>query len=153
MISAAILKKELEKFFDDKSPNFISAPQNLLDAANKWANAFDIYAKGVTPPSTSSNAAKLAFIGVFVTSIVPGSGLIIIPQAFQAYTVALALGMAPTFIATPPIIPPPIQPAFAIGMAGGPASAILQAMVTIIDIWFRTGIAVNALSGTSTIWS
>lgn len=148
-----MLTKELTKFMDDKAPTFDKFPPDGPAAAKAWAGAIDAYAKGVIPPSTTAAAAKSALEGALMGMSAPGAALVAFPAAFTAYAAALGGGMAPAFIATPPPAPIVFAPAMAAGMAGAPASAVVPQIATIIDLWFRTGMAVPALGGPPVPWS
>ncbi len=58
------LKTSIQMFSDKIFPLFEGFPENLVENAQKWADAIDTYAKIVIPYSTTSVAAKEAFIKV-----------------------------------------------------------------------------------------
>ncbi len=58
------LKTSIQIFTDQVSPLFNGFPENLVENADKWADAIDTYAKIVVPMSTTSSQAKEAFIKV-----------------------------------------------------------------------------------------
>lgn len=149
---APTLKLELQKIFDQESPNFEGFPDSLEGAAQRWAEAFDIYAKEVIPFSTTNEAAKSAFISTFM-GINFSNGRIQFPLCFVAYATALAPGMLPAFAGTPPIGIPVFDPIYAVGMSGGTSEQCIDMMVNILDIWMRTGIAVNTSTSVTINWS
>lgn len=48
MLSAATLKTELLKIFDQANPGFLGFPGTVADAASNWANAYNTYAMSAT---------------------------------------------------------------------------------------------------------
>lgn len=150
----ATLTAELIKIMDKESPTHEGFPENTVEAASRWADAINAYAQSVVPPSANAEAARSAFeTAMLAVSADAGNFYTVIKAAFTAYAAQLALGMAPTFTGVPPPVPIVLEPTAAIGLAGGTGSAVAAAMTAIIDAWFRTGTAVNASSGATTIWS
>lgn len=146
------LREEFEKFADATSPNFIESPQSKEDAAEYWANALDIYGSTVTPVSTNVAAAHLAFVNLFNTMTVL-TGAVIFPTCFTAYGSALASGMSPAFIGTPPPNPPIFTSVQAAAVAGANQTQCLDLIVDIIDIWFKSGTATPSGGGSTINWS
>lgn len=145
---------EIRKINDSTYVGFEDFPTSISDSANRWANAVNEYAKSVIPPSSTSEQAKQAFIQVMQQVSVPSqNGFAILKLAFTAYASTLALGMAPTFIATPPPSPIILEVVAPLGLGGGSAEAVASAMSNIIDSWFKTGVAVNSGSGVSINWN
>lgn len=147
-----IFKKGLEGIFDQESENFEGFPDSFASAAERWATAFDNYAKIVVPPSTTNEAAKAAFKSMFMT-INNSNGRIILPKCFSAYAQVLASGMQPAFTAIQPIGDPILDPVYVIGYSGGTSQACIQLIVSIVDTWMRTGVAVNNSSFISVNWN
>lgn len=148
----SVLQQELLKVMDDTNPQFKGFPETVEDVANNWSNAIDLYAKGVIPASLSAPLAKQAMYGVMLGMNAPLAGLVIFPSAFTAYAVALGSGMQPTFTGVPPPAPINLTPAFAVPFEA-PISTRVSVMAGIIDLWFRTGTAINNASGVTTIWA
>ena len=138
----------------------VSNPDNFPDtfeqAALNFADVINNYGSAVTPPSTTSAAAKSACSAQFIASKSKQS-LDIIIDAVQAYCQALALGMAPTFAGTPPpttaAMKTAIDAAGQVALNGGAADDWAQAAATAIDAYFKTGIAVNSTTGVAVPWS
>lgn len=143
-------KVGLESIFDQESDNFDGFPNSFSSAAERWATAFHNYAKLVVPPSTTSEAAKEAFKSTFMTM---GNGRIILPKCFVAYANVLATGMQPAFSSTPPIGEPQLEIVYSLGLGGGSSAQCISMIVSIVDAWMRTGIAVNNSSGVTTNWN
>lgn len=137
-----VLKANMEPFFDQESPNFSAFPADPQDAAKKWAGAVGAYMSGVVPPSATASPAQSTFEATMLGMPPSGGGAAVIVQAFVAAAAQLALGMAPTYISTPPAAPLLLDPVFAIGSAGGSNAAVLSALCTTVDTWMRTGLAV-----------
>lgn len=151
-LTPPILTNELAKFMDDQVPSFEGFP-SATNVGQKWAAAVDAYASKVIPASIAAAIAKTAMAGAMAGASAPGAGTAAIPAAFAAYAATLGGGMAPAFVAVPPPAPLSLDPAFAVGMSGGSASAVISQIVTIVDTWFRTGTATPALGGPPVPWS
>ena len=128
-------------------------PSTLADAARQWAAAVGAYAAGIAPPTTALAAAESALEAQLATAFAaphPGS-LSQVEAAFTAFAAALALGMAPAFVGTPP--PGPVGFATLTGAPQTRAEGTL-AVATLIDTWFRTGLAAPVLPPSTPIpWS
>ena len=149
------LVNEIRAIIDLEYTAHAGFPGSTAETAARWATAVNNYASLVTPPSVTSAAAYAAFqntlLGMDANS---GNGVAIFTSAFTAYAAALAPGMAPAFAATPPPIPIQLGTIIpSLGVGGATAQAIAESMATIIDTWFRTGIAVNNTSGATIPWS
>jgi len=155
-----ILINELSKFIDEKSGLFDKFPSSKEDAADKWANAFDTYAKGVIPLSSGMNQAAIsAFKGNFM-SIKEDTDMKQLAQCFVLYAAPLALGMTtalPTMTGFPPSASLNLAPVAKLGMNGGSSAQCIQLLATTVDIWMRTGKAINNIPPappvTIPIWS
>lgn len=148
------LVNEIRAIIDLEYEGHAGFPQDNVENASRWATAINNYAQAVTPPSISSVAARSAFETVMLgMSAELQNGIPIFASAFTAYAGALAPGMQPNFTATPPPIPINIAPVIPVGVAGAPAQAIAETLATIIDTWFRTGLAINNSSGATVPWS
>lgn len=151
-LSKSILKSNLQTFCNENSPSFSGFPESFGGAATVWAKAFDAYAKMVIPASSTTQAAKTAFRQQFRLSQ-DMQDISFLSACFAAYTKVLAAGMAPAFIATPPL-----QSALnlrilqELGTNGSSSSDCIDTLVALVDTWMRTGIAVNAVTGVSTLW-
>lgn len=150
------LKSELEKFFDPDSPNFegFPDPENFQDVVDKWSGAVDNYASQVVPVSVNAVAAKAAFAAVIATiNSDAQNGPVQLVAAFTAYAAQLALGMQPAFTGTPPITPIVLDSVYAIGLSTGSNGDCLNELVSLIDSWFKTGTAINNVSGATVNWT
>lgn len=148
----SILKNELQAFCNENAVNFSGYPGSFEEAAGKWSKAFDSYARGVTPISTTSVGAKSAFEVQFLASK-GKEDISFLKSCFAKYVQVLATGMAPLFIATPPNQGAlNLEIISTLGLNGGSSEACLDSLCTLIDTWMRTGIAVNSISGITTTW-
>lgn len=155
------LHDELRKFMDEDSPTFEGFPADEGAAAELWAGAIDAYAglnilPTPTPIATASARAALS-VGLLGMSA-PGAGPLLFEAAFSAYAAAIALGMGPSFVATPP------PPGLAVAMAAVGAAQLalvvpistadqLLLHVGVIDFWFRTGTSTPSGGGSVSPWS
>ena len=146
----------------DKLKQLVANSENFPDsyelAASNFGNAVNDYGSLVTPPTTTAAAGLAAFISAFIASK-PKQSLEIFADAVEAYCAALAPGMAPAFVATPPTPVAKIAMVEALNIAGeaakngGSAEAWAAAAATAIDTYFHTGIAVNSVSGVTIPWA
>lgn len=129
-------------------------PSDTLDMANLWANAINNYASLITPPSTTSEIARNSFYNIMLgidNSL--GNGVSIMIGAFTSYAAILSGGMSPAFIGTPPPLAIPLPTIIPVlGLNGASGAEIAEALSLLIDTWFRTGFAVNSVSGATTLW-
>lgn len=130
-------------------------PKTYEEAGEKWANAVNAYASLVTPPSTTSALATQTFVATWIASK-PLQSLDILVESIVAYAGVLATGMAPTFVATPPPVSEGLsQGLSALGEAtkqGGSVQSWASTASALIDAYFKTGIAVNPITGVSITW-
>ena len=147
----SVLKIGIQEIIDTQYSGFVEFPPTVPDAAERWSEAIDKYAKLVLPVSVSSNTAKLAAKGQLLT--VPTLGVQAFVNALVAYATALAVGMAPTFTGVPPPTPPVIAPILAAGFAGADSVTIAELLSSTIHIWFKTGTAINNTSGVTITWN
>ena len=143
----ALVKSTLQQALIQMEPT-----DNVAAAAASWANAINSYASLVTPISISSQIALGPLQSALLNIDKPGAFTTILPQALTAYATALGTGMAPAFIATPPTTPLIITPALQLGQNGANKRQVMQSFANIIHTWFRTGIAVNSVTGVTVNW-
>ena len=146
----SILENSLNLVFDSDAKIY---PESLEDAAVKWSLALNSYASLVTPPSTTFELARQAFIQTFLGMNAPNSGLILFPQCFVQYAIVLSTGMQPAFTGVPPPNVPNFESVYSIGMNGGNSRAVISLLTTLIDVYFRTGTAINNTSGATINWN
>ena len=145
------LVNNIRQINDEQYPLFEGFPANSIEAADRWSIAIGNYASLVIPPSSGSEAAKQALKSSLLS--VPTLGEQAIVQGLISYSSFLALGMAPAFNAIPPPIPPVLTPAFELGFSGASAEQVANLLGSIIDGWFRTGTAINTISGVTVNWN
>lgn len=146
------LISEIRKIADQQFVNFEQFPKNNIETAERWAEAIDTYANVVIPTSKSSGEARESFVGV-MQQVTPGiDGLAILTQAILSYATILGAGMAPTFAGTPSPSPLVLSSVSIIGMSGGTSQQCCELLGSLIDTWFRSGIAINTTTGASVNW-
>jgi len=110
--------------------------------AAEWGTAVGAYAAAIVPPSLTVSAAQAslqtALLAAF-SSPFPGS-LAQLELAFKTFATSVGLGMAPAFVAVPPVGPVGFSAAFAPPYAPSRAEAIAR-LASVIDTWMRTGLA------------
>lgn len=150
----AVLNMELRKIMDKDYPAFVGFPPTSPAAAARWAQAVFLYAQPIIPPSTQALAAKSAMQSQ-LSSIThtPPNGDALFRAAFAQFALILAGGMAPAFTATPPVVPIDLSSMYALGNSGANGTVCANQMATLVDLWFRTGIAVPSGGGPPIPWS
>jgi len=151
-LNKSTLHTELSKFFDSESPNFTGMPQTFKESAEKWSNAINTYAKEIEVGSTTSEIAKKTFKFTYMLGQAPNAMIVILPLCFQQYAIMLSMGVSRSYISVPPILPLILQPAFMLGLAGMKSGVVLDKIVDLIDLWFRTGFTINIESGKFEFW-
>lgn len=117
--------------------HFDNPPQTTAQAAQAWANAIQVYAATIIPPSSTSAAAVQALQGALQGMDASGAAVGIFTAAFAAFGVALAGGMP---VGTGPAVPPPGPMILPVSLTDQSQVAAL-ALATTIDIWMRTGLS------------
>ena len=147
------LNKELSSFMDPDSPFFDGFPENEYDIADGWSGAIESYIEAIIPPSTTSklaiNTFKVLIVGITIDSMFTP----VLTSALLSFAAILAVGMAPTFIGVPPIIPIILPPVTTLGFNSTIHAPVIALLTTTIDLWFRTGMATNPISGVTIPWS
>lgn len=151
-LNKQILIDEIRKITDESFSGFEEFPKTSQEAGERWAAAVSAYAGSIVPSSQEAENAESSFISTF-TPLVETDANAAFAAAFTTYAAQLGLGMQPTFTATPPPTPIVLAPVFAVGLGGGSAQQCAQTMAEIVDLWFRTGSAVNNSSGAIIPWS
>lgn len=146
------LETGFREIFDEKYSSFKGFPETFEEAVQRWASVVDSYGSKVTPTSTSSPAAKAAFISVLST-MKTVNDLDVLDKAIVAYGVALAPGMLPAFTGTPPPTEVGVKQVETIGLNNGTSEACAKKLADLIDAWFKKGTAVNTTSGATIFWS
>lgn len=134
---------------------FTNYPSTTLETAERWSQAVNGYAASVVPVSTTSTVAAEAFKVVMLGMRAEAmNGVTIFKAAFTQYATILGAGMTPAgFTGTPPPTPILIESVVPLGLAGAPKEAIIAAWVTLIDSYFKTGIATNITTGVPITWT
>jgi hypothetical protein len=145
------LKLQITKIIDSSSPIHEGFPENSSEASLRWADAINQYASSLIPLSTTSSAAKTSLQAHLNT--VPALGEQGFVNGLISYASVIATGMNPTFTGVVPPIPIVLTPAFMIGLSGGSSEDVASKLSDIIDVWFRTGTAINNSSGVVTNWN
>lgn len=128
--------------------------------AQVWATAIQSYAAAIAPPSTTVAVAAVQLqsqltplfstnhdqttIQVFAQSV---------DAAHLAFATTVGLGMAAAGFAS---IPPPVPLNFAslYAVSERPTGAVAAVdIATLIDLWMRTGIATNLITGVPLPWT
>lgn len=151
-LNKSILRTGLQTFCDESFTGFVNFPGSYGEASTMWANAFDSYARMVTPVSSTSQAAKTAFRQQFMLSQ-DAQDISFLVSCFVKYVQVLATGMAPTFIATPPLKSAlNLRVLEDLGLNGASTFECVNTLTTLVDTWMRTGVAVNSVTGVTTLW-
>lgn len=121
---------------------FSAPPPTGAECARVWADAARAHAAAIVPPSTSIDAACATLEGALAAAFSSQTAAPLVDGAFAAFALALGLGMAPTYVATPP---PSILGIGTLLAAPQPShAAAAAAFGGLIDTWLRTGTATLA---------
>ena len=125
-------------------------PADSTAVANAWADVADVLLAQVVPASTTSVAARQAFVAIMsgINPTIP-NGLTLMENAFMAYAAQIGVGMAPAFTATPPPTPPPIAITLNVPLDAQTAAGLLA---SVLETWAHTGTATNVSSGVTSGW-
>lgn len=143
------LRRELGKAFDKNAAGFLGAVANNQEAKDRttqgWANALEACCASIVPSSTTLAAARVAFESAMADAFTDTTGAAFL-AAFQTFATALASGMAPTFVGTPPAVPPNLS------ASATDLSAALDAHAAAIATWLTTGSATPTGGGDPAPW-
>jgi hypothetical protein len=118
---------------------FSAPPATALECAAAWADAMRAHATGIVPPSTTVDAACSTLEGALAAAFATPAAAALVDAAFAAFALALGLGMAPLYTATPPPAILGIGTLLATSQPTHDAAA--TAFGALIDAWLRTGTA------------
>lgn len=148
-----ILKQQLGAICDEGNPLFTEFPSSWEIAGQRWAQAINIYASAVIPASATSALAQQ----MFVTTWIPMrevENISVIATCVQSYASVLATGMVSSgFTGVPPVTPLMLDPVYNLGVQSDQADPVLELLATTIDTWFKTGTAVNIITGATVLWT
>lgn len=144
------LKHGIQSIIDQEYSGFTQFPASVPEAAERWSVAINNYAQLVTPPSTTFEAARQALKAKLL--LADTLGVDAFKLGLVDYATVLASGMAPAFTGVPPVTPPVFEPIFAAGFAGADSATIATSLSNMIDLWFKTGTAINNTSGVTVTW-
>ena len=78
----------------------------------------------------------------------------VIATCVQSYASVLATGMVSSgFTGVPPVTPLMLDPVYNLGVQSDQADPVLELLATTIDTWFKTGTAVNIITGATVLWT
>ena len=129
-----------------------SPPPSSAQCAQAWANAVQSYAAAVIPPSAAVAAAGTALAAALVAAFAAPAAAPGMETGFATFGAAVGAGMAPAFVAVPPVVPVGFATQFA-GPKPETHEAAGDAISGIIDAWMRTGTATPAAGGSPAPWS
>lgn len=143
-LDAAGLKSDIQAIAADP-------PATVLAAAQAWAQAVVFYGGSVVPASTTVSAAGAALQGALEDAFATDDAADAMEDAFAAFGLAVAGGMAPAFVGSAP----PGQVGFSglFEIARSTALAAANAVGGAIDAWMKTGSAVPSAGGATTPWA
>lgn len=157
VLDPLLLESKLREFMDESYSGFVGWPANDAEAAQAWGDAIDAYVTGITPVSTTVAAAKAALVLGLSGLSAPGAAVALLDASFAAYAATVGGGMAPAFVAVPPLpgtftlALSPVLVANAVPGVTGPVA--VAALAACIDLWFRTGTATPSGGGPPVPWA
>jgi hypothetical protein len=131
---------------------------NVLFQAAQWSDTIAGYYEGVIPSSITARTyygVRAAMYASMIAANTPGMFLTAFMAGLQSATTLIGVGMLPAFVGIPPLTPlllPAIIGAMAAGQAGAPAVLVYTLMASAIHAWSHTGLAINTVTGITTIW-
>ncbi len=127
-------------------------PATVQAAAQAWAQAMATYASnGLVPPTTAAAAAATALQAALATAFATSGAAAAMETAFATFATAVAGGMLPAFVGTPPAGPVGFAALFAVKRPTALAGA--NAVGGAVDAWMKTGTAVPVPPGATVLWS
>lgn len=151
MLVKQLLKEEILKITDASNPQHEGFPQNIFEAAERWATAINNYASQVLPVSLTADSAKVSLVAHLGTANDIGTQSFI--NGLIAYSIILSNGMNPAFSGVMPATPLNLQPIFNMGLNGASSEEVAEYLSVEIDRWFRTGTAINNSIGATINWN
>jgi hypothetical protein len=145
------LKADLETFFGDPS-------STRAGCASQWAACMQGYASAVVPPLVTgvAAAAALALAGALTNAFASATCVADVEVAFLGFATAIGVGMAPTYVSTPP--PGPVGFVEEIGKPPSEWAATQKEAAELwagkIHDWMTSGIATLAVPPNTPVnWS
>jgi len=138
------LRDALEAFF-------AVPPGTTAGCAAQWADVLGAFAQDLTPSSSTVDAAAATLQAALTAAFDSGAAAAPFETALTTFATAVAGGMAPAFVGTPP--PGPLGLA---GLLAAPRDTHAQAaqdFANAFDLWFRTGTATPSGGGAPVPWS
>lgn len=129
----------------------INMDDNAKSPGDTIGKAVVDYMNGIIPPTTTLQVAGNTFISTLnsVTHLTPLPP--ILATALDLYMANLGLGMAPTFVAVPPLGSISwVTPIFSIPQ---PKQVFASSFSSAMQAWVITGTATNPVSGVVVPWS
>jgi hypothetical protein len=134
---------------------FATGASTYAAAATSWSNAIQSGVAAIVPASVSVSAAASTLQGqlasAFALDVSAPWGVPAMELAFTAFALTVGGGMAPAFIAVPPIGPVGFSSLFSTTYPS--ASAAATAISNAITTWLETGTAAPASGGGAVPWA
>lgn len=136
-----------------ESPPGAGSPDPVPMQANAWGDAIGAYFAAVAPPSATVAAATATIKGALASAFgTPGGAGAAMEGAFSAFAATVAAGMAPAFVAVPPVAPVGFATFFARDPDGDFAQSASD-LADLVDTWAKTGTATPSGGGPPIMWS
>lgn len=148
------LELDLRELMDPDYSGFTSFPATIQEMSARWSTTINNYASLVTPPSTTSVAARSSLQSI-LNGVDPNAqnGIALLISGLTSYATVLATGMLPAFTGVPPPIPIVLTAMSAAGLAGASGEVTAGILADTIDLWFRTGTAIPIPPGPIIPWT
>lgn len=134
---------------------FSSPPETAVLCAQKWSEAMRDYALSITPPSTTVVPAaallQSTLTPVFQGSTTAASTAAAMEAAWAVFAVTVGAGMAPSFVATPPLGLVGFSSLFSLSPSSHAEAS--NSFSTMIHLWMSTGLSVPVPAGPSVPWT
>lgn len=156
MLNKQKLKKEIRKLNDSSYEEFSSFPNNCSDACRSWSQCYYLYAEKMIPLTSSlilaRTKARISLMGICGCSDLL-SAATIFENSLNSFAEEVASGIVYPFSGVKPKKQLNLEPIFIKALKGGSAEEFAENLSTEIDIWFRSGTAININSGLVINWN
>lgn len=151
MIEPGNLIRAIRAISDQEYDKFEGFPKSNEEAAERWSEAFFLFAKDISPPSSSMVLAKES-MRERLMSVNFSENLRALELAVMEFARIASIGMSPNFLATPPTVLLDYSKTYAIGFSGGTAKGVAEAIASVSYEWFVTGTAINNSTSVTIKW-
>jgi len=148
--TATNLALTIRAFQDEGYSGFNGFPATHALVGPTWVKVASSLLDTVVPTSINQIAAKASFLAAMGGISPTVDGILMLENALLVYATQIGLGMAPAFVAVPPL-KPDIK-----SISSTPTSdakAYAETLANYLTTWAKTGTATPASGGSPILWS